>query len=253
MVVLWPQESNRNARRWLDKVNGQLVGEAYMPLGFGHFENIFKEIKNKQPDWIFSTVVGDSDLYFRQKYMKAGFTPDQLPTASLTTSEMEVNSMGYEFGEGHILSAPYFQSLDNPTNQKFVNDFLNSPYGESGVTHYNMEETYLAFLCFQKAVEKIVREEGEHQVNPVNIRKHSAGLRLSAEDSPEGGVMIDPDNFNIWLTPKIGRFNSKGQIDMLFSRGQNIKPNPFILYPSRGKCLQDGLHLPSGKIVKAAS
>jgi len=250
---VWPKESNRNAKRWLDKVNGELVGEAYMPLGLGHFEDILKDIKNKQPDWIFSTVVGDSDLYFRQKYMKAGFTPDKLPTASLTTSEMEVKSMGYEFGEGHILSAPYFQSLDNITNKKFVDAFLNSPYGESSVTHYNMEETYLAFLYFQKAVAKIIQEEGTQHVSPVNIRKYSASLRLSAKESPEGEVMIDPDNFNNWLTPKIGRFDSQGQVKQLFSKEQNIKPDPFILYPYRGQCLNDGLHLPSGKVVKAAS
>lgn len=100
---------------------------------------------------------------------------------------------------------------------------------------------------------KIIHEEGEQHISPVNIRKHSAGLRLSAEESPEGEVMIDLDNFNSWLTPKIGCLNSQGQIDRLFSRQQNIKPDPFILYPSRGHCLSDGLHLPSGKIVKAAS
>jgi urea transport system substrate-binding protein len=36
--------------------------------------------------------------------------------------------MGPEFGAGHFLSAPYFQSLDNPTNQKFVENFLKSKY-----------------------------------------------------------------------------------------------------------------------------
>ncbi len=132
---VWPKESNRNAKNWLAAVNGELVGERYMPLGFGKFESILDDIQQKQPDWIFSTVVGDSDVYFRQQYIKAGLKPDKMPTAALTTSEAEVRAMGYEFGDGHFCSAPYFQSLDNPTNHRFVKEFLSSPYGASGVTH----------------------------------------------------------------------------------------------------------------------
>jgi urea transport system substrate-binding protein len=250
---VWPQESNLVARRWLEEAGGSVVGEAYMPLGQDRFGPILEDVQQKAPDWIFSTVVGDSDLYFRQQYIKAGFRPDLLPTASLTTSEMEVRIMGTEFGEGHILSAPYFQSLDNPTNHRFVDSFLASPFGESGVTHYNMEETYLSFLFFEKAVEKLVSDVGESRLTPADVRRYSAGLTLSEADSPEGEVMIDPDNFNTWLTPKIGVFNSGGQIDLLYEQDEPIRPEPYVLYPDRGTCRFDGLHLPSGKIVKAAS
>lgn len=250
---VWPKESNRNAERWLGNADGKLVGESYIPLGLGNFDPIFKKVKKVQPDWIFSTVVGDSDIYFRKEYLKAGFSPDKLPTASLTTSEMEVKLMGSEFGEGHILSAPYFQSLDNETNKKFVEQFLGSPYGESGVTHYNMEETYLTFLYFKKAFEQLVKAEGESAINPIKIRQYSAGLELTDLESPEGAVRIDPQNFNSWLTPKIGGFDANGQIKLLSQQDQAIPPNPYILYPQRGECTTIGLHLPNGKVVKAAS
>lgn len=250
---VWPKESNRNAAKWLEDLGGQVVAEAYMPLGQGDFSTILEDVKNKAPDWIFSTVVGDSDLFLRQHYRKANFMPDKLPTASLTTSEMEVNFMGVELGEGHILSAPYFQSLDNPRNKRFVKNYLNSEYGKSGVTHYNMEETYLSFLYFHKAIEKIIEEKGESALNPTNLREACGGLTLSADESPEGVVNIDPNNFNSWLTPKIGMFNSSGQVDLLFKKKTLIKPQPFMLYPTRGTCKADGLHLPDGDIVKAAS
>lgn len=250
---VWPRESNRNAQRWLGNAKGTLVGEAYMPLGLGGFDQIFQEIRDLQPDWIFSTVVGESDIYFRKEYITAGFTPDSLPTASLTTSEMEVKFMGTEFGEGHILSAPYFQSLASETNYKFVQDFLSSEYGSSGVTHYNMEETYLTFLYFKKAVESLVKNAGESAISPANVRQYSSGLELSANESPEGKVKIDNNNFNSWLTPKIGKFNANGQIDLLFKQNQLIPPNPYILYPQRGECISEGLLLPDGKLIKATS
>ncbi len=250
---VWPKESNRNAERWLEKADGELTGESYMPLGQGNFGPIFKKLKKLQPDWIFSTVVGDSDIYLRKEYIKEGFSPDILPTASLTTSEMEVKLMGKRYGEGHILSAPYFQSLTNETNQQFVDQFLASQYGESGVTHYNMEETYLTFLYFKKAVELLVKEEGESAINPMKLRQYSAGLELTEQESPEGAVHIDQKNFNSWLTPKIGKFDGNGQIKLLYQQDHAIQPDPYILYPQRGECMTTGLHLPNGKVVKAAS
>ena len=250
---VWPRESNRNAQRWLENAQGSLVGESYMPLGLGGFDKIFQNIKELKPDWIFSTVVGDSDIYFRKEYIKAGFTPDILPTASLTTSEMEVKLMGTEFGEGHILSAPYFQSLQSETNYKFVQEFLASQYGDSGVTHYNMEETYLTFLYFKKAVETLVEQAGEISISPSNVRHYSAGQELSEDESPEGRVKIDSKNFNSWLTPKIGKFDADGQIKLLFQQIQPIPPHPYILYPQRGECTASGLLLPNGNLIKASS
>jgi urea transport system substrate-binding protein len=250
---IWPKESNRNARNWLERVNGELVAERYVPLGMGDFEEILADVKAKQPDWIFSTVVGDSDVYFRQKYIQAGFRPDTMPTAALTTSEAEVAAMGAEFGDGHFVSAPYFQSLDSPTNRSFVEEFLDSPYGSSGVTQSNMETTYLSLLFFQKAVEKIVAEEGMAALTPRRVRDVSGGMELGAAESPQGLIRVDPDNFNAWVTPKIGRFDNTGQVDVLQVSKELVPPKPFLLYPSRGECKADGLHLPNGKIVPNAA
>ena len=207
---VWARESNRNASRWLADIGGELVAERYVPLGRGVLDDILDDIKRQAPDWIFSTVVGDSDIYLRREYVRAGFTPDRLPTASLTTSELEVRTLGAEYGEGHILCAPYFQSLQSETNKRFVESFLSSNFGQSGVTHYNMEETYLAFQYFRKAVERLVTEEGFAALTPVNVRRYSGGLMLTSAESPEGEVQLDPSSFNSWLKPKIGRFNAGG-------------------------------------------
>ncbi len=116
-----------------------------------------------------------------------------------------------------------------------------------------MEETYLTFLYFKKAIELLIKNEGDAAINPMKVRQYSAGIELTEHESPEGAVRIDENNFNSWLTPKIGRFDSNGQIDLLFQQDQTIPPNPYILYPQRGECTMSGLHLPSGKIIKAAS
>ncbi|MDH4984371.1 transporter substrate-binding domain-containing protein [Aminobacter anthyllidis] len=250
---IWARESSRNAIEWLTQAGGQLLGEKYVPLGQDNFDVICKDIKNKRPDWIFSTVVSDSDIFFRKEYARQGLSSDRVPIASLTTSELEVKKLGVSYGEGHILSAPYFQSLGGATNAKFVDRFLGSRFGESGVTHFNMEETYLAFLYFKKSVERVLQENGHVPLTPENVRAFSGGLHLSNEESPEGEVHLDPDNLNSWLKPKIGRFNGLGQIELLWQSSEKVSPKPYLLYPERGVCLSDGLHLPNGTIVKAAS
>ncbi|MGE0241992.1 MAG: transporter substrate-binding protein, partial [Parvibaculaceae bacterium] len=106
---------------------------------------------------------------------------------------------------------------------------------------------------FKKAVERLVAAEGFAALTPVNVRRYSGGLTLTEAESPEGEVQLDPASFNNWLKPKIGRFNRHGQIDLLWQRDENMPPMPYLLYPERGVCLPDGLHLPNGTIVKAAS
>ncbi|MGE0240624.1 MAG: transporter substrate-binding protein, partial [Parvibaculaceae bacterium] len=64
---VWAKESNRNASRWLADSGGELVGERYVPLGSGVLDDILDDIKRQAPDWIFSTVVGDSDIYLRRE------------------------------------------------------------------------------------------------------------------------------------------------------------------------------------------
>jgi len=250
---IWAWESNRNARYQLEKVGGRLLSEKYIPLGHDLSGPIIAEIIAKKADWIFSTVIADSDIFFRKGFARAGLTSSDVPIASLTTSEMEIRTIGEAYGEGHILCAPYFQSLQNETNRLFVSEFLSSPYGGSGVTHFNMEETYLSLVYFKKAVESIVRKYGDSKLSPELILSESRNLGIGKSESPEGEVFLDPLNLNSWLTPRIGKFNSDGQLDMLWERKETVSPMPYLLYPARGICRADGLHLPGGKIVKAAS
>ncbi|MBB6467994.1 urea transport system substrate-binding protein [Aminobacter lissarensis] len=248
---IWPKESNKNAKVWLEKVGGEVVGEEYVPLGGSEFAPIFNKIRQAKPDFIFSTVIGDSDVAMHKQFLEEGFKADKLPIASLTTGEIEVRAMGAEAGAGHFLSAPYFQALDNPTNHRFVENYLKSPYGGGGVTHYNMEETYLAVYAWKAGLEKALAQAGDIEaVTPRMIRDASGGIVLDDDISPEGKVWIDPDNFNIWLKPKIGQCQGDGQFKIIRAAAEHVAPDPMSIYPERGVCKADGLHAPDGTIQK---
>jgi len=248
---IWPKESNKNAKEWLRRVGGEVVGEDYIPLGSSEFAPVFNKVRQQKPDWIFSTVVGDSDIALHKQFLQEGFKADKMPIAALTTGEIEIRAMGAEAGAGHFLSAPYFQTLDNPTNHRFVDGYLSSQYGGGGVTHYNMEETYLSVYVMKAGIERALAKTGDIQdITPRMIRDVSGGIEIGDDISPEGKVWIDPDNFNIWLKPKIGQCGSDGQFRVVKAADEHVAPDPMSIYPDRGVCKFDGLHAPDGLITQ---
>ena len=245
---VWPKESNKNAKIWLEKAGGELLGEEYIPLGSSEFGPVLGKIRDAKPDFIFSTVVGASDIAFHKQFKQEGFKVDSMPIASLTTGEIETRAMGAEFGAGHFLSAPYFQTLDNPTNQKFVENFLKSKYGKNGTTHYNMEETYLSAYVFKAGFEKAAAAVGFENVTPRAIRDHSGGVKVEDNISPEGLIWIDENNFNCWLKPKIGQCQADGTFKIVKAAAEHVMPDPYSIYPDAGTCTATGLKAPDGKV-----
>ncbi|HEY0287005.1 MAG TPA: transporter substrate-binding domain-containing protein [Pseudomonas sp.] len=247
---VWPKESNKNAKLWLEQAGGELLGEEYIPLGSSEFGPILNKIRAAKPDFIFSTVVGSSDIAFHRQFKQEGFSADKMPIASLTTGEIETRAMGNEFGAGHFLSAPYFQALDNPTNHRFVEGFLASKYGKNGTTHYNMEETYTSAYVFKAALEKAIASHGIEDVTPPMIRAAAAGIRLEDSVSPEGAIWIDQNNFNTWLVPKIGQCQADGSFKIVSQAPSQVAPDPFSIYPDAGTCTAEGLKAANGSIRK---
>ena len=112
---IYPRESNRIMRELLRQRHGEVVGEHYLDLGArpSEFRLLMRDVVNSGPDVIFSTVVGQATAYLYQAYTTAGFNPDVMPIASLTTSEAEVKLMGSDVACGHITAAPLFRKRSN--------------------------------------------------------------------------------------------------------------------------------------------
>ncbi len=98
---IYPYESNRIMSDLVNqRPGGSVVAQRYVPLDAGarEFDAIAAEIREMQPDFIFSTVVGNATQHLYRAYAEAGLNPKTLPIASLTTSEVEVAQMGAQGG-----------------------------------------------------------------------------------------------------------------------------------------------------------
>jgi branched-chain amino acid transport system substrate-binding protein len=224
---IYPYESNRiMGELVMQRPGSEKLGERYFPLDAGvqDFRTIIDDIRNKKPDFIFSTVVGDSTASLYRAYAEAGFDPRNMPIASLTTSEAEVSQMGYDVAAGHFTAAPYFQSIDSESNRRTLK-LLRARFGNDCVPNLCWEASYFQMLIFANAY----RQAGSDSLAEILPRILGAEL-----DAPQGQIKIDPTNHHTCLYPRIGRVNDHGQFTIVRQATRAVYPDPYLVTHSLG-------------------
>ena len=217
----YPHETNRLMRELVRNNRGEVVGESYVGLraGLGDFKPIMRDIRDAQPDVIFSTVVGDTTRHLYHAYSDAGFDPHLMPIASLTTTEAELLAMGHDVGEGHITAAPYFQSVASERNTAFVEGY-KALYGADATTNMCAEAAYFQVHIWAAALAQTGRPEADL------IRPMILG---SSFDAPQGTVVINRICQHADLWTRIGRANRNGQFDIVEQSAGAIVADPYLV------------------------
>jgi branched-chain amino acid transport system substrate-binding protein len=219
---IYPYESNRIMADLVSQCpGGQKVGERYVPLDATErdFDEVLADIRNVQPDFIFSTVVGNSTQCFYRAYADAGFDPAKMPIGSLTTSEVEVAQMGAVVAEGHYTSAPYFQTIQTEANISCLAKFRER-FGDSVAPNACWEAAYFQFHIFARAL----RASGSDDIDAL-----MPCLLGSSFDAPQGTVRIEASNHHAYLYPRIGRVNSEGRFAIVRETREAIYPDPYLV------------------------
>jgi len=224
---IYPYESNRiMGELVLQHQDSEKLAERYVPLDASEkdFGPIIADIRNKKPDFIFSTVVGDSTASLYRAYAEAGFDPKTMPICSLTTSEAEISQMGADVATGHFTSAPYFQSIESEANRRCLERFRRH-FGDDCVPNLCWEAAYFQMHIFADAH----REAGSDDI--VTLMPNILGHEF---DAPQGRVRIDATNHHTCLYPRIGRANSKGQFTIVRAATRAVHPDPYLVTHSLG-------------------
>lgn len=213
---IYPRTCAQIAKPTINRLSGRVVGEEYVPLGHTEFSSIINKIKAAKPDWIYSIVVGGSNVALCKQLMAAGLDPTRQKILSNNISENEIDGIGKENATGIYACMGYFQSLKNPQNERFVKA-LKAKYGAERVIGDPMECGYTSVYLWKLAVEKA----GSFDVG--KVRAASADLEF---DAPEGKIRIHPTNFHTIKRIRVGRAARDGQFDLVFESNP-IEPNPF--------------------------
>ncbi len=220
---IYPYETNRNMYSLITmNPTHKIVAERYVSIyaDQNSIDEIVADIKVKQPDFVFCTLIGRTVPYFYQAYLKAGLDPAKIPVSSLNTSEVEINMMGTEAAIGHYTSSPYFQSIDLPLNRSTVDRFFASRYAERAIPNMNWEASYFAMHLLAKAL----RNSDSDRIE--DILPNILGAEIEA---PQGRVQIDHLTHHASLYPRIGMANSDGQFTIVQDHGLRINPDPYMV------------------------
>ncbi|PTQ68278.1 urea ABC transporter substrate-binding protein [Pseudomonas sp. GV071] len=214
---IWPRTSMKIARKHIENVlHGTVVGEEYYPLGNTQFGSLTNKIKLKKPDVVFAAVVGGSNVAFYKQLKAAGITSDKQTLLTLSVTEDEMLGIGGENMKGFYSSMKYFQTLDNPNNKKFVEEF-KAKYGKDSVIGDVTQAGYLGPWLWKAAVEKA----GSFDVDKVVAA--SPGIELTT--APEGYVKVH-DNHHLWSKARIAEIQADGTFKVVHE-SELIEPNPF--------------------------
>ncbi|WP_066296385.1 transporter substrate-binding protein [Bacillus sp. FJAT-29937] len=211
---IYPREINRFVRQLVEYHGGSVFGEQYVALGNQVFDKHFSEIRQMNPDIVFSTLVGDSTISYYQQHEKLGF---QQPIASNVTAETEIKAIDPKGKTEFYSSFSYFSTIDRAENRKFITEFQRI-YGTDIISSV-MESAYNSMILLAEALKRV------DTVSTKAIRNALSGLSIEA---PQGKIMVDPINQHVWLNSRIGKVNESGQFHILWESDNPIKPIPLM-------------------------
>lgn len=215
---IYPRTMSEIEQKLIADAGGEVVGDRYFPLDSTEFAPLISSLRSTKPDVVISNLVGASIPAFYKQFRSGGFSADDLPIAATVTTEQEVQAMGARNGEGHYMSATYFQSLDNPANRKFVKAYKDK-YGAKEVTNMPMVGMYDAVYLWKAAVEK-----ADGDISSEALRKNMPGVEFA--DAPEGVRVTVAANHHVNLPALIGQCDADGQYKVVEDFGVR-EPDPF--------------------------
>lgn len=213
---VFPRTVNKLIAAQLQQQGGQVVGKEYVDLGETDFTPIIAQIRSLRPDVVFNTLNGDSNQFFYRQYHDAGISAAEIPILAVSVAESELQNL-QEAAVGHYASWSYFQSLDTPENQQFVENF-QALYGTNRVTSDPIEAAYTQVYLWKQAVEAAESFEVER------VRVAAYGQSFVA---PGGLITIEP-NHHVGKKCHIGQILKNGQFDIVYSSNSVIKPLPWL-------------------------
>lgn len=208
---------------------GKVAGESFVPFSSGSnldMAPVVADIKKALPEGgvIFNALVGDRNLVFFKALKSANLSADKYPVMSIRLAEEDMAQIGPEFVRGHYATWNYFQSLQTPNNQAWIEKFQKK-YGPDRVVGSPMESAYTMVHLWAKAVEKA------GTINAQAVRQAAYNQTFEA---PGGAVVIKPNN-HISSYARIGLARDSGQFEIVSAGDGPIQPEPWSPYLPESK------------------
>lgn len=219
---VFPRTANLIISKQSQYLKCNILAEKYLPLDYnGSFKDIISDILLKQPDTIFNTLNGLSNItFFRELFEVRNLLPSNFKVMSFSIAEPEIIEIGAQNIIGDLTCWNYYQTLPNIENEKFVANYKIT-YGQDKLVSDPAQAGYTSIYTWFQAVCK---------ANSTNLDDIRVSTNSVIFNSPQGLVYYFP-NQHIINDGIIGEIAPNGLIYEIY-RINTIIPDPCLLgYP----------------------
>ncbi|CNH94162.1 urea ABC transporter substrate-binding protein [Yersinia mollaretii] len=227
---VYPRTTNKILRAFLHTkgIEDKDIEEIYTPFGYSDYQTIVANIKKFSADGktaVISTINGDSNVPFYKELANQGIKATDVPVIAFSVGEEELRGIDTKPLVGNLAAWNYFQSVDNPTNKKFVEQWKayakahKLPNADTAVTNDPMEATWVGMHMWAQAVEKAKSTEVD------KVREAMAGQTYPA---PSGFTLtMDKTNHHLHKPVMIGEIEANGQFNVVWQTDAPIRAQPW--------------------------
>ncbi|TCJ12705.1 ABC transporter substrate-binding protein, partial [Rubrobacter taiwanensis] len=167
-----------------EEAGGEVVGEVFSAPGTTDFATYLNDMRRAEPEVVFAFLSGTDAIRFIQQYDSFGLK-GQIPLVGTDQlgSSLVTDAAGRS-AEDIITRSPYYPTIDNETNRRFVEEFQSR--------HDRLPDLidcqgYDSGQVIARAVEEAGSAEPEALIEV---------LRGISIESPRGPITIDPETNN---------------------------------------------------------
>ncbi|EPU8564110.1 urea ABC transporter substrate-binding protein [Yersinia enterocolitica] len=227
---VYPRTTNKILRAFLHSkgIQDKDIEEVYTPFGYSDYQTIVSNIKKFSADGktaVISTINGDSNVPFYKELANQGIKATDVPVIAFSVGEEELRGIDTKPLVGNLAAWNYFQSVDNPTNKRFVEQWKayakahKLPNADTAVTNDPMEATWVGMHMWAQAVEK---------AKSTNVDKVRAAMAGQTYPAPSGFTLtMDKTNHHLHKPVMIGEIEADGQFNVVWQTDAPIRAQPW--------------------------
>jgi diguanylate cyclase (GGDEF)-like protein/PAS domain S-box-containing protein len=209
----WPRGSIDAAKRSLERMGGETVGEQYLSLGVSEeeVEWVLDGVARSGADVFVPYFAGFDQLLILNKFYERGLK-DHMAVVMGHYDEVMVSHLKPEVRQGLYSSNTYFMSVDTEENAAFIKRLKRYPgvdgiwpNGNGTLTNFG-EATYNCVMAFAYAVRTAETISSEELVDALE------SLRLHG---PQGEIIMDSDTHHAYVNCYLSICNHDGSFTIV--------------------------------------
>jgi urea transport system substrate-binding protein len=206
----------------------------YTPFGHSDWQARVAAIKRfgsaGKKTAVVSTINGDANVPFYKELGNQKISAEDIPVVAFSVGEEELSGLDTKPLVGHLAAWNYFQSINNPANKAFIDQWKAFIKNPKRTTNDPMEAHYIGFNLWVKAVQKAASTD---------VTKVLAALPGLETPNLTGGIAKMLPNHHITKPVYIGEVRADGMFDVVWKTPGTVPGDAWSDF------------LPASKIIEA--